>query len=132
MSLASPTDTKASSLSRKKHIGRMRDVKRGIRRLNKFMNTVCNLQTALKLVIGEFPGIQGVTLVLGASPIRPRHVYELCFSHGKAVARGGVDFTKSRAAEGLSRKVLLRYSDSTLSLLYFLFGREFFLYVIVE
>lgn len=110
----------------------MRDVKRGIRRLNKFMNTVCNLQNALKLVIGEFPRIQGVTLVLGASPIRPRHVYELCFSHGKAVARGGVDFTKSRAAEGLSRKVLLRYSDSTLSLLYFLFGREFFLYFIVE
>lgn len=74
------------------------------------MNTISNLQTALKQVITEFPNVEGVVLVLGASPIRPRHVYELCFSHGKAAARGEVDFSKSRAADGLSRKVHLRLS----------------------
>ncbi|KAG7967493.1 hypothetical protein I3843_08G101300 [Carya illinoinensis] len=84
----------------------MRDAKKGIRRLEKLMNTISNLQTALKQVITEFPNIEGVVLVLGASPIRPRHVYELCFSHGKAAARGEVDFSKSRAADGLSRKAI--------------------------
>ncbi|KAI7983381.1 Pentatricopeptide repeat-containing protein [Camellia lanceoleosa] len=55
---------------RRKHAGRMREVKQGIRRLEKI------------------PDINGVILVLGASPIRPRHVYEVCFLHGKVVSRG--------------------------------------------
>ncbi|KAG2693649.1 hypothetical protein I3760_08G105800 [Carya illinoinensis] len=104
--LTTQNDAKASSLSRRKHLGRMRDAKKGIRRLEKLMNTISNLQTALKQVITEFPNVEGVVLVLGASPIRPRHVYELCFSHGKAAARGEVDFSKSRAADGLSRKAI--------------------------
>lgn len=69
------------------------------------MNTVSNLQTALKLMMSEIPNVQGVILVLGATPIRPQHVYELCFSHGKVVGSGEIDFTKSKVAEGLSRKV---------------------------
>ncbi|KAG7967491.1 hypothetical protein I3843_08G101300 [Carya illinoinensis] len=70
--LTTQNDAKASSLSRRKHLGRMRDAKKGIRRLEKLMNTISNLQTALK----------------------------------QAAARGEVDFSKSRAADGLSRKAI--------------------------
>lgn len=108
MDLTAQTDVKAVSSLRRKHMGRMREVKRGIRRLEKLMNAVSNLQTALKLMIGgEIANVREVVLVLGASPIRPLHVYRLCFSHGKVAVsvRGEVDFAKTRAADGLSRKV---------------------------
>ena len=95
---------------RRIHIARMREIKHGIKRLEKLMNTVSNLRTALKLITTAIYNIQGVILVLGASPIRPQHVYELCFSNGNAVVvgngRGEVDFTKSKVADGLSRRVL--------------------------
>ncbi|KAF5947226.1 hypothetical protein HYC85_013183 [Camellia sinensis] len=94
---------------RRKHAGRMREVKQGIRKLEKVMTTISSLRTALQLMISEIPDINGVILVLGASPIRPQHVYEVCFLHGKVVSGDDVDFTKSRAAEGLSRKVLKAY-----------------------
>jgi hypothetical protein len=107
MDLTAQTDAKAVSSLRRKHIGRMREVKRGIRRLEKLMNAVFSLQAALKLMMSsEIANIREVVLVLGASPIRPLHVYQLCFSHGKVVLGGEVDFAKSRAADGLSRKVL--------------------------
>lgn len=83
----------------------MREVKRGIRRLEKMMKTVSSVRTALQLVIIEIPNVQQVLLVLGPSPMRPQHVYEVCFSHGKVVSDSAGDFTKTRAAEGLSRKV---------------------------
>lgn len=66
------------------------------------MKTVSNIQTALQMVISEIPNVQQVMLVLGPSPMRPQHVYEVCFLHGKVICGG---FTKTRAAEGLSRKV---------------------------
>ncbi|XP_062145058.1 uncharacterized protein LOC133852329 isoform X2 [Alnus glutinosa] len=106
MDLTAQTDAKAVSSLRRKHMGRMREVKRGIRRLEKLMNAVSSLQAALKLLMSsEIANIREVVLVLGASPIRPLHVYQLCFSHGKVVL-GEVDFAKSRAADGLSRKVI--------------------------
>lgn len=83
----------------------MREVKRGIRRLDKMMKTVSNIQTALQMVISEIPNVQQVMLVLGPSPMRPQHVYEVCFLHGKVICGGAGGFTKTRAAEGLSRKV---------------------------
>ncbi|XP_059660509.1 uncharacterized protein LOC132306924 [Cornus florida] len=98
------TEEKASL--RRKHAGRMRDVKREIRRLEKLMNTVSNLQTALQLMISENPNIQEIILALGATPLRPQHVYQVCFSHGKVVSKGACDFTKSKAAEALSRKAI--------------------------
>ncbi|XP_015892093.1 uncharacterized protein LOC107426419 [Ziziphus jujuba] len=90
---------------RRKHGSKMREVKQGIRRLEKLMRAVSDFQNAVKLVINEVPNIQGVILVLGASPLRPQHVYDLCFSHGK-LPGGAQDFTKSRAAEVLSRKAI--------------------------
>lgn len=100
-----PTETEVAS-SRRKRIGRMREVRQGIRRLQKFMDAFSGLQTALQLMLSEVPDIQGIILVLGASPIRPQHVYEFRFSHGRVVPGGACNFIKSRAAEGLSRKVL--------------------------
>ncbi|XP_031263808.1 uncharacterized protein LOC116122040 isoform X1 [Pistacia vera] len=98
------SELKASS--RRNHTNRMRELKHGIRRGEKLMNTVSSFQTALQLIISESPNIQEVILVLGGSPLRPHHVYQLFFSHGKSVPRGGVDFTKSKVAEGLSRKAI--------------------------
>ncbi|XP_050263731.1 uncharacterized protein LOC126707990 isoform X2 [Quercus robur] len=98
--------TQSDIKARRKLIGRMREVKHGIKRLEKLMNMVSNLQNALKLMMSEIPNVQGVILVLGATPIRPQHVYELCFSHGKVVGSGETDFTKSKVAQGLSRKAI--------------------------
>ncbi|GLU07535.1 hypothetical protein SLE2022_244900 [Rubroshorea leprosula] len=100
------TEVKASL--RRQHMGRMREVKQGIRRLQKFMNTISSLETALQLIISEIPSIQEVILVLGASPIRPQHVYEMTFSHTSAGSGtiSHADFAKSRTVEGLSRKAI--------------------------
>ncbi|KAH9785891.1 mad2l1-binding protein [Citrus sinensis] len=92
--------------SRRMNLSRKREIKQGIRRLEKLMNTISSLQTALRLLISEIPNIQEVIFVLGASPLRPQHIYQLYFSHGKSVSRGEPDFTKGKAAEGLSRKAI--------------------------
>ncbi|CAI0400719.1 unnamed protein product [Linum tenue] len=91
---------------RRKHAGRMRDIKRGIRKLQKLMDTVNSLDTALQIIISEVPGVESAILILGSSPIRPHHVYEFSFTHGNNVATNAGDFTKSKAAEGLARKAI--------------------------
>lgn len=84
----------------------MREIKHGIRRFEKLMRSISDFQTALKLMISEVANIQGAILVLGASPIRPQHVYELSFSSGKSASIvGAPDFAKTRAADTLSKKV---------------------------
>ena len=85
--------------------GRKREVKHGIKRLQKLMNNISNAQTALKLVFSEIPHVEAVILVLGGSPARPQHVYELYFSHGQDTLFDACDFTKTKAIEGISRKV---------------------------
>jgi len=77
----------------------------GIKRLDKLMNSLLNLQTAFKIVINEVPTIDGVVLALGASPLRPQNIYELNFSHSIGVSKDADDFARSKAAESLSRKV---------------------------
>uniref|UniRef100_A0A3N7ELX0 Uncharacterized protein n=1 Tax=Populus trichocarpa TaxID=3694 RepID=A0A3N7ELX0_POPTR len=83
----------------------MRGVKRGIRRLEKLVNTVGGLESVLQLIISEVFCFEVVILVLGASPLQPRHVYESCFLRGNVVAGDDGIFTKSKVVEGLSRKV---------------------------
>ncbi|XVF32593.1 hypothetical protein REPUB_Repub17cG0095600 [Reevesia pubescens] len=100
------TKTEVKASLRRKQIGRMREVKQGIRRMEKFMSTVSSLQTALQLMISQIPSIQEVILVLGASPIRPQHVYQMCFSHPNAASSAETDFIKGRTAEWLSRKAI--------------------------
>ncbi|KAL1816673.1 hypothetical protein ACET3Z_019247 [Daucus carota] len=97
-------DMKASL--RRVHAGRKREVRMGIRKFEKLMKNVSNIQSALQLVITEIPDIKGVILVLGTSSVRPQHVYELCFSHGKVASGSDCNFLKSKAAEGLSRKAI--------------------------
>lgn len=100
------TKTEAKASLRRQHCGRMREVKQGIRRLEKFMNRISSLQTALQLMIREIPNIQEVILVLGASPIRPQHVYQMHFSHANVAPSAEADFVKGKTAEGLSRKAI--------------------------
>ncbi|KAL2556816.1 hypothetical protein Fot_01555 [Forsythia ovata] len=96
------SEVKAISL-RKKQAARKREVKMGIRRLEKLMNTISNLKSAVQLMITEIPNMETIILVLGPSPLRPLHVYELCFLHGRIVLG---DFGRSKVAEGLSRKAI--------------------------
>ncbi|KAF5785082.1 hypothetical protein HanXRQr2_Chr10g0424391 [Helianthus annuus] len=97
------SEMKASQ--RRIQMGRKRQVKHVIRRLEKLMKTVADTQTALQLVFSDIPHVEAVILVLGASPVRPRRVYEFCFSHGKDVS-DACDFTKTRVAEAFSKKVI--------------------------
>ncbi|KAK4357370.1 hypothetical protein RND71_022980 [Anisodus tanguticus] len=89
---------------RRKHASRKREVRMGIRRLEKLMNTISSLKIALQLMIMEFPAIQRVVLILGPSPLRPLYVYELNFLH-ETEASGG-DFTRNRVVETLSKKAI--------------------------
>uniref|UniRef100_A0A3Q7I5R1 HORMA domain-containing protein n=1 Tax=Solanum lycopersicum TaxID=4081 RepID=A0A3Q7I5R1_SOLLC len=81
-----------------------REVRMGIRRLDKLMNTISSLRTALQLMITEFPAIERVILILGSSPLRPLNVYELNFSCETAASGG--EFTRNRVVETLSKKAI--------------------------
>ncbi|KAL0371320.1 UNVERIFIED_CONTAM: hypothetical protein Sangu_0450100 [Sesamum angustifolium] len=97
-------NSEVNSIStRRKQAARKREVKMGIRRLEKLMNCISNLKTALQLMIAEAPNVEKISLVLGPSPLRPLHVYELSFSHGRTVS---ADFCRSKVAETLSRKAI--------------------------
>ncbi|KAJ8899388.1 hypothetical protein K2173_018362 [Erythroxylum novogranatense] len=100
------TQTELKASSRRKVVGRMREVNRGIRRLEKVVNTVSRVDAALQQIISEIPGIESVVIALGPTPARPQFVYELCFSHGNRIGNVIADFIKTRLAEGLSRKVI--------------------------
>ncbi|XP_027775283.1 uncharacterized protein LOC107029708 isoform X3 [Solanum pennellii] len=89
---------------RRNHASRKREVRMGIRRLDKLMNTISSLRTALQLMITEFPAIQRVILILGSSPLRPLNVYELNFSCESAASGG--EFTRNRVVETLSKKAI--------------------------
>ena len=89
-------------------MSRMREARQGIRRFEKLMRAVSDFHAALKLAIGDLHDIEEAVLALGASSLRPQHVYELSFSRGgkSLPAIGAPEFTKTRAAEALSRKVV--------------------------
>ncbi|KAH1070155.1 hypothetical protein GYH30_007320 [Glycine max] len=91
---------------RRKHVSKMRDIKVGIKRLDKLMNSLLNVQTAFKIMISEIPTIDDVVLALGASPLRPQHIYVLNFSHESGVSKVDDDFARSKAADTLSRKAI--------------------------
>ncbi|KAL3603638.1 hypothetical protein D5086_004497 [Populus alba] len=66
--------------------------------------TVGGLESVLQLIISEVFCFEEVILVLGANPIWPPHVYELCFLRGNVVAGDGGGSTKSKAARALILK----------------------------
>lgn len=96
------SEAKAVS-TRRKQAARKREVKMGIRRLEKLMGCISNLKAALQLVITEVPNVDKISLILGPSPLRPLHIYELSFSNGRPVLE---DFSRSKIADILSRKAI--------------------------
>ncbi|GAU23349.1 hypothetical protein TSUD_333960, partial [Trifolium subterraneum] len=91
---------------RRKHVSRMREIKVGIKRLDKLMSSLSNLKTALKLMINEVRTIGGVVLALGGSSLRPQNVYVLEFPCQIDVSNAEDDFARNKAAEALSRKAI--------------------------
>lgn len=88
---------------RREHLARKRELKQGLRRIEKLMKMIAALKEAIQHLITEIPHIERVTLVLGPSPLRPIHVYELYFSHERMVSD---NFGKTKVSEWLCRKVL--------------------------
>lgn len=86
-------------------MSRKREVKHEIKKLQKLMNTISSLRSALQLMIRGAPGIQRVVLILGGSPSRPQKAYELFFTHSDNLVCYQGDFAKSKAADALSKKV---------------------------
>lgn len=113
---------------RRTHTARKREVKQGLRRMEKLMRSIANLKDAFQHLITEIPDIERVTLVLGASPLRPLQVYELCFSHEKIVP---ADFSRTRIAEGLSRKVSHFLHTKNLILLFLSLSFESFFCLLI-
>ncbi|KAG9157064.1 hypothetical protein Leryth_009090 [Lithospermum erythrorhizon] len=89
---------------RRKQATRKREVKQGIKRLERIMQTIASVKTALQLMISEIPGVECVTLVLGPSPLRPIHVYEMYFPLNGRVFSG--EFGRSKIAESLSKRAI--------------------------
>lgn len=90
--------------ARRKHASRKREVRICIRRWDKFMNTISKVKTALQLMISEIPSIETVLLVLGSTPLRPLHIFELQFLGGGRVLPG--DYSRTRTVETLSKKAI--------------------------
>lgn len=65
---------------------RMREVKQGIKKLEKLMSDVSNLQTTIQLVLNELHSIQGVILVLSSSPVCTLFVYKMLLPYGMVVS----------------------------------------------
>lgn len=92
-----------SKLARRNQAARKREVKMGIRRLEKLVNCISDLKTALKEMMTQVTNVEKIWLVLGPSPLRPLHVYELHFPKGVLVSG---DFARSKVADTLSRKAI--------------------------
>ena len=69
------------------------------------MDAISSLLSALQQALEGTSNIHGVILVLGASPARPQHVYEMFFPCGRIDSGNTTGCTKSKVAEALSRKV---------------------------
>lgn len=93
------------ALQRKNNM-RKREVKYGIKRLEKLMNAISSLLSALRMALDETASIQGIILVLGASPARPLHIYELFFDHQMFNSEDMITSTRTKVAEALSRKMI--------------------------
>ncbi|XP_068661141.1 uncharacterized protein [Aristolochia californica] len=92
--------------SRREHSARVRDVKQRISSLEKLMNNISDLLSAFEITLNEIPEVSAIVLMLGGSPLRPLHVYELSFSHGRYVLEKEMNSNNSRAADLLSKKAI--------------------------
>ncbi|CAL9761495.1 unnamed protein product [Musa acuminata subsp. burmannicoides] len=99
-----PEESKASD--RRKHNLRKREIKQGIRRLDKLMCSKSSLLSALRLALEEMPDIREVTLILGASIVRPQHVYQLVFSGGNFGSGNANKCTEKKISDNIARKAI--------------------------
>ncbi|XP_057549489.1 uncharacterized protein LOC130827692 isoform X3 [Amaranthus tricolor] len=100
------TQNELNGKSRRKSIGRKREINLEIRRSEKLMSTISGLQTALELLIREVPNVEDIIFAFGANPRRPQHVYEISFSHGRMLPLVSEHITRNQTIEVISRKVI--------------------------
>lgn len=72
-----------------------------------------SLLSAFRLALEEMPDIREVTLILGASIVRPQHVYQLVFSGGNFGSGNANKCTERKISDNIARKV--GFSRSTLT-----------------
>lgn len=101
-------ETQLKPSSQRKMIGQSREIKRGIKKLEKLMTSISNLLSAMQTMVHEIPEVQLVLLALGASSTRPQHLYEICFSY-KGLVLKDVENCPPRKigrADVLSKKII--------------------------
>jgi len=101
-------ETQFKPSSQRKMIGQSRELKRGIKKLEKLMTSISNLLSAVQTMVHEIPEVQVVLLALGASSTRPQHLYEICFSDKGLVPKGVENCAprKIARADVLSKKII--------------------------
>ncbi|KAK1257567.1 hypothetical protein QJS04_geneDACA017522 [Acorus gramineus] len=99
-----PAEQKASF--QRKHNLKIREVKQGIKKLEKLMHAISTFLSAFQVILDQIPDADGVILVLGGSLIRPQHVYELTFSRSGIACRSEYGLNRDRVAEILSKKAI--------------------------
>ncbi|KAH0464672.1 hypothetical protein IEQ34_004775 [Dendrobium chrysotoxum] len=105
VSYSAQLERKERKVSRKTNMRKI-EVKSAIKKLEKLINSISTLCSALQEAIDGIPGFQGVTFLLGGSLARPHHVYEIFFSHFKINSDCANHNAKSKVAEILSRKAV--------------------------
>ncbi|KAI0518715.1 hypothetical protein KFK09_006151 [Dendrobium nobile] len=105
VSYGAQLERKERKVSRKTNM-RKTEVKSAIKKLEKLINSISTLSSALQEAIDGIPGFHGVTFLLGGSLARPHHVYEILFSHFKIISDSANHNAKSKVAEILSRKAV--------------------------
>ncbi|KAL2900612.1 Urease subunit alpha [Bienertia sinuspersici] len=92
--------------SRRKCIGRKRDVKLEIRRMEKLMNAISGIQVAFWHLVCNVPNVKDIIFVFGATPRRPEHVYQILYPGVKIAPFASENMARNRSIEVLSRKVI--------------------------
>ncbi|PKU85485.1 hypothetical protein MA16_Dca003225 [Dendrobium catenatum] len=105
VSYSAQLERKERKVSRKTNMRKI-EVKSAIKRLEKLINSISTLSSALQEAIEGIPGFDGVTFLLGGSLARPQHVYEIFFSHFKIISDSANHNAKSKVAEILLRKAV--------------------------
>ncbi|PKA63370.1 hypothetical protein AXF42_Ash005265 [Apostasia shenzhenica] len=82
------------------------DIKQRIKKLEKLMNCISGLLSAMREAIDEIPNFWGFMLVLGGSLSRPEYVYEVFFDHVTLDPCSAKDSSTSKIGDILSRKAI--------------------------
>eukprot|EP01018_Ginkgo_biloba_P005567 Gb_12703 [translate_table: standard] len=103
------TETQFKPSSWRKSTGKLREIKRGIKKLEKLITSISNLLSAVQTMVNEAPEVQVVLLALGSSSMRPQHVYEIYFTCNESVPEdaGNCPYVgKKVKADVVSKKII--------------------------